>query len=258
MSVELEEGSDNRRVELAATEQTDLGHRRPDRPGLLVGTSMRQRVVDVRDRDDACTQRDLFAGKAVRVAGSVPPLVVVERDLLGELEHVGVAVGKDPRAVLGMFPDFLRLGGGQPAPLEHDRVGQGELADVMQRRCPTQKRRLLHGDTQPLRKRSGHLADTLRVLERLVVAELGRKRKPTQRLAPRLVELARALLQLCSPLLHGLLQRHLERRERLLGVLSHGDVPRHGMQQLRAAGRNEMSIRATGNCRRGSDSDSGS
>src|SRR5262249_26544411 len=42
-----------------------------------IGPVRRERVVDIRDGDDARAERNLVAGQAVRVAGAVPPLVVV-------------------------------------------------------------------------------------------------------------------------------------------------------------------------------------
>ena len=111
---------------------------------------------------------------------------------------------------------LLPLLGGEPAQLQQDRVRDGELADVVQRcRLPE----LLHlacGEPELLAEEDSCPADPLCVLERLVVAVLGRERKPVQGLEPGVVELPGALLQLRGALLYRLLENRLVVQLRLL------------------------------------------
>src|SRR5581483_9740770 len=63
-------------VELATRQSVDLLDRLAERPGFLVGTCVGERVEDVDDGDDPGGQGDLLASQSVRVAASVPPLMV--------------------------------------------------------------------------------------------------------------------------------------------------------------------------------------
>src|SRR5437763_1385987 len=76
--------------------------------GLLVGPGRRHDVVGVGDAHDPGTEADLGAGEAVRVAGAVPSLVVLD-------DHVAPAIeplherSRDLCAVLRMAADDLPL-----------------------------------------------------------------------------------------------------------------------------------------------------
>ena len=79
---------------------------------------------------------------------------------------------------------------------EQDRVGDGELADVVQRCRLPDPFHFDRGQAEPFAEQSGGVADSLCVFEGLVVAVLGRQRELAKRLQSRLVELGRAVLQL--------------------------------------------------------------
>ena len=61
----------------------------------LYGTVVRERVERVGQGHDPARQRDLAAAKPGGIAASVPPLVVGQGDLLGELEDLAAAAGED-------------------------------------------------------------------------------------------------------------------------------------------------------------------
>lgn len=86
-SVELRECVDDKGVELAATLRLHLGQRGVGRPPLLRWGVACQRVIGVRDGDNAAGQRDLVATETVRVPRAVPPLVVRDGDLLRAIEQ---------------------------------------------------------------------------------------------------------------------------------------------------------------------------
>ena len=97
---------------------------------LPVGVARREHVVGVGDRDQPRRQRDLLAREPVRVAGAVPALVVAEHDV-GH-RPVAVDAAHDPRPVRGVAADDLPLLLAQRLGGEQDRVGERELADVVE------------------------------------------------------------------------------------------------------------------------------
>ena len=109
--------------------------------GLLVGALAGEGVEDVRRRDDARLQRDRIAREAVRIARSVHALVVVQRDAAHQLRvgerlqaEVGQQVVDDRLAAVAVGAHHVHLVGREAAGLEQDRVGNADLADVVQRR----------------------------------------------------------------------------------------------------------------------------
>ena len=148
----------------------------------------------------------VVAGEAVRIAGAVPPLVVEGRDLLGRLEDVRPAPGEDRAPDLGMRLDDVELLATQRAGLEQDRIGDADLADVVQEcRLTDQLHRLpveaeLEGDA------GSHVRDPVRVGLRVVVAILGGERESRQRLVVGIRELPRRPFQLERALVHRLLE----------------------------------------------------
>ena len=68
------------RVELPASFMFDLCEGFVSRPGVLVGSSVGERVESVGHRDDAGSERDRLTSLTVRVSLAVPALVVVSRD----------------------------------------------------------------------------------------------------------------------------------------------------------------------------------
>src|SRR5690349_8287318 len=132
------ERGDDARVEVLAGLLEDPGQRLGVRPGLLVRPRRGQRVVDVRQRHDARRERDRVALQAGRVAAAVPLLVVAARDvaaadqeaLVGELAHHAL---DRLRADLVVRAHDLPLLVREAPGLEQDRVGDADLADVVQR-----------------------------------------------------------------------------------------------------------------------------
>ena len=102
------------------------GHR------FAVGVARRHHVVGVRDRDDPCGERDLVADEPVRIAAAVDPLVMSEDDL-GD-RAVALDAGDEPGALLGVHADDVELLLRELGVGEQDRVGEDELADVVQQR----------------------------------------------------------------------------------------------------------------------------
>src|SRR4051794_12147447 len=88
---DLEEGVDDRGIELRAGAVGDHRARLDDLGGGAVGADRRQRVEHVGHGEDPRRQRDGLAGQAVGVAGAVPALVVVAHDELGLAQEVDLA-----------------------------------------------------------------------------------------------------------------------------------------------------------------------
>ena len=121
--------STSSRVELAAGDPAQLGHRVLRRHRRAVGVARGQRVVGRADRDDARGERDLVADQPGRVAAAVDVLVVVE-DRVGD-RPVAVEAPDERRAVLRVAADHRPVLVGEDLGVE-DAVGQRELADVVQ------------------------------------------------------------------------------------------------------------------------------
>ena len=132
---EVGERLDDLRIELRPGAARDLRRRRPRRVNdSLYGRSW----TSTSNTSATCTSRPasgiVVARQAVGVAGAVPALVVGARDLLGGLEQLRLAVREHARAEHGVRLDDLELLVGEAAGLEQDRVGDRDLADVVQRR----------------------------------------------------------------------------------------------------------------------------
>ena len=132
-----DEGVDGVGVELRAGVLAQVGHGRVVGPGLLVGATRRQGVVAVGDREDAGRERNALSRQAAGVAAAVPALVVTPGDveahgqeaLLGRrLHHAADGLGPDGRVLLHDLPLALV----EAAGLQQDRVGDADLADVVQ------------------------------------------------------------------------------------------------------------------------------
>ena len=119
-----------RRVELLARHAPHLRDRLGRGERRAVGVARDHHVVGVGDRDHPRQQRDRLAGELVRVALAVPALVVAEDDL--RHRRVGLHPRDDAGAVLRVAADDLPVLLGQRRGGEQDRVGERELADVVQ------------------------------------------------------------------------------------------------------------------------------
>ena len=191
--VEPREGLGDRGVETRAGLAEHLAHGGLDRPRVLVGTPVRERVEDVGDSDDAAGQRDRRGREPVRIAAAVPALVVGERDLLGHHQQLVGAAREDPRADRRVQLHRRELLGRVLAGLQQQVVGDADLADVVQPRRVADERRLgwIHAELE--REQLARPADPVGVLPGRVVAVLGREREAVEHLELRVLELARAL-----------------------------------------------------------------
>ena len=82
--------------------------------------------------DDPRAERDVLAQSRLGVAGAVPALVVVPDRRHGVVEEAEPV--DDPRALVGVPLHQRPLVGRQARRLEQDRVGDRELADVVEER----------------------------------------------------------------------------------------------------------------------------
>ena len=81
-------------------------------------------------RDDLREQRDGVAAQPVGIAGAVQPLVMVTNDRPHLAQRSQLAA--QPVADHGVLLHDRVLGGRQPARLQQDRVGNADLADVVE------------------------------------------------------------------------------------------------------------------------------
>src|SRR5205085_2187657 len=81
MRLAFDEGIDDRRIELATALREDLGPSNLPAHRTSVRTIARHRVERIGDGEDACPEGNLVAGQAVRIAASVPALVMRPDDL---------------------------------------------------------------------------------------------------------------------------------------------------------------------------------
>src|ERR1039458_1983734 len=147
--VELCEHLDDIRVELPTGMVEDLSDRLLYRPRRLVRAGVRESIEHVRRGHDPSRERDLLASKAAGVASAVPALVVGQRDALGHDKQRATAAGQDLGADRRVRLHLLELPVTELARLEQDRVGNSDLADVVQRRGAPDQLNLLVGQPEP-------------------------------------------------------------------------------------------------------------
>ena len=141
---DLARAPSDRRTSRPATDRTasrrtlQLGERRRDRERRAVRTDRGHRVERVRDAEHARLERDRVALEAMRIAGAVPALVVMEHGRHRDQEVVDAL--DQPRARDRMAPDLAELLVRQRAGLAEHRRFDRDLADVVQR--ATQPERL--------------------------------------------------------------------------------------------------------------------
>src|SRR5437763_10115382 len=126
---------------------------------LAIWARARHRLERVSDRDDPRLERNLACAPALRVAGAVEALVVVE-DPERLRRHLG---GDEDRVadvdVLGHRRLLVRL---QRTRLLQDRVGDADLADVVQEAGHAQALQVLARYAEPLANRYAELGHRLR------------------------------------------------------------------------------------------------
>ncbi len=99
------------------------------RAGRPVTAIRGHRVEGVGDEDDARAERDLLAGEAERVAGAVPPLVVVQDPAIDRRDAQPLEQARAEHGVLAHHPQLVRI---ELARLLQDAVGDRDLAQVVQ------------------------------------------------------------------------------------------------------------------------------
>ena len=100
-----------------------------------------QTRVGVGHGQDARPQADLLAAQTLRVARTIPALLVVVDDQACSSQEVDAL--QEPVAEFRVPVHLLPLRGGQRARLEQDRVLDSDLADVVQERAPLHVREVL-------------------------------------------------------------------------------------------------------------------
>ena len=224
---------DQLRVELATRHPPHLGDRLRRGQRRAVGVAGDHDVVGVGDRDDPREQRDRLAGQAMRVALAVPALVVAEDDL--RHRRVGLHARDDAGALLRVAAHDLPVLLGQRRGREQDRVGERELADVVQQPGRVDEVLLVARAAVRLGERAGVARDGGGVAGGHAVAH--RERVDHARQHPELQrrELLRAPLRAQQLAQHVLEheQHEREQRERRQPRLAVDDRHAHGQQRAR-------------------------
>ncbi len=202
-SEHFHERVEQHRVEVATALFAHHLHALLDRERLAVHAVAGQRVEHVRDRHDAPLDRDRLALQPARVAGAVPLLLVAERDRRRHVEDRGGRAAHEAVALLGVRLDDRALLRRQRPRLEQDRVGDRDLADVVQRRRVAQALAELRVHADVFGQQHREAADALDVRAGVLVAELDRHRQALDglglsdlELRERAFEVARAVLDL--------------------------------------------------------------
>ena len=164
-------------VELGTAAAPDLGDGMLDRERRLVGPSVGHGVERVGDRDDPSRDRDRLATQAGGIAAAVPALVVGERDLGRDLQNRKATFTENAPADHGVGLDDLELLRRELARLEQDRVGNPDLADVVQGGRALDHLDQLLVQAQHSREQVRGVRDALGVPVGVVVAVLAHQRQ---------------------------------------------------------------------------------
>ena len=122
--------------------------------------------------------------------------MVRERHQRGEVEQVDVGAGQDAVAHLGVRLHHLALVVGEPAGLQHDPVGNADLADIVHRAGNPDVLGPLGVETGEPGEQGAVEAHAHDVLACLLVAELGGPREPADRLLAEAAQLDVGRLEL--------------------------------------------------------------
>ena len=149
-----------------------LAHRRPRLQRSAPRPVRGHRVEGVAGQDDAARERDVLARAALRIAAAVPVLVLAQDDLrdVAEARHPLEHLGPAQRVLLHHVPFVLV----QRPGLQQDRVGDADLADVVQARGEGELRERRLVQFEPLAELAGQLHHVLGVVPRVVVAHVDR------------------------------------------------------------------------------------
>ena len=146
-----------------------------------VRTRLDHRAIGVADRDDAGADRDRVPPQAVRIAAAVPALVARADDRHDPGESLDR--GEDPLADDRVSPHQLPLLVVERRGLVEDRLGDPDLADVVEQRSELDRLEEVVAEAEPARHLDGEVRDLLRVHARVAVLRLERARERGQRLA---------------------------------------------------------------------------
>src|SRR5437763_4594877 len=131
------ESRDAALAELAPGSATELADRLHGRPRRMVDARRQHRVERVGDVNDPRAERNFLSLEAVWIAGAVEPFVVVADGGHGVVQEAEAV--DDPRSLVRVSLHQPPLIGRERRGLQEDRVGDRELADVMEeRRVPEQ------------------------------------------------------------------------------------------------------------------------
>src|SRR5690554_6020971 len=106
------------RIEVLAFLRADEVHGFFYRPRLFVGPSAGQRIKDISQSGDTCSDGNFFSGHTVRVSATIPFFVVIQSNSARQLHQAGVAVAENARADLRMTLHVCKFFRGQLAWLE--------------------------------------------------------------------------------------------------------------------------------------------
>src|SRR3954451_6940517 len=178
---EARERGHDHRVELLPGAPVDLVERILRRHRRTVGAVRRHRVEGVADRHDAGAERYLLTHQAVRIAAPVIALVTRADQPRHALERRCRA--QDAVADDGVLAHEAPLGVVERARLVENRVGHGDLADVVQLRRAHHLVELLAAESEVGGNGARQVGDVVDVLAQLRLALLERLEQRARRLA---------------------------------------------------------------------------
>jgi hypothetical protein len=129
--------------------------------GIAVGAVAQHGIEGIGDGKDTCSQRDLFAAQAARIAGTVEKLLVSKDDLGGLTEERDA--GEHIVANIAVGAHSLLFSVVERAGLAKNLVGDGHLADVMKKGGSSQNLQIMQRYGNCLGNGNGVGRDALRV-----------------------------------------------------------------------------------------------
>ncbi len=161
-----------------------------ERPGRPVGTVVAQGIEGVHQPDDAGRHRDRLTRFAGRIPAPIPVLMVKPGDFFCDAHDRRAPPREDLRPDGRVPLHDGKLLRGKPPGLEQDRIGDSNLAEIVERSSPLHQLHHHRTETQRVRQQRGHPADPLDVLAGIVIPELGGAGQPIEDLEPGLVQVA--------------------------------------------------------------------
>ena len=170
------------------------------RPRTLVDTLAGERIEHVGHGNNAAASRNIDTAESAWVARAVPPLVMVQRNDRAKLNERIRAARKDlcTHCCVGLH-DLEFLGGERPR-LEQDRIGNRNLADVVQPRGHAELLAPLAVLVEFVGDFSREVADSNGVFAGVGVAEFGQHSETLECLELVFLEFVRAATNQCFKL----------------------------------------------------------